>query len=176
MISFGQRELIDLRTVLEWGRLDVEGSRVKVLIHVGAVEPSFTQTTVQVQGHFLHAEMIGLVIQRSVESFLSQLRERVYRITDISGGYGCFRDLEQSHMAQTHVTSPQRVHGMRVGGIGNRNAVLQHIDIGRGQTDLNLSRPVGAGCVQHDISVAFFVTFLFILRLGIRYGTSHSQQ
>lgn len=71
--------------------------------------------------------------------------------------YGCFGNFLQSLMAEAGVASPQGVQRMRIGGVGNGQAVLQHIDVGRGQANLNFTRTIGAGCVEHHVTVAFFL-------------------
>ena len=89
-IAFRQGELVNLCAVLERGRFDFERSRVEILVDAAAVEPVFGNFPVQVHREFLHAEMVCLVVQRAVETFLPQLGERVDRIADVSSGDGRF--------------------------------------------------------------------------------------
>lgn len=104
----------------------------------------------------MQSEVVALVVERSVEPFLSELCERVDGVADVAGGDGRLGNFEQSLMTEAGVASPQGVHRMGVGSVGNGQAVLQYVDVGGGQSDLNFARAIGAGCVEHHVAVAFF--------------------
>lgn len=68
---------------------------------------------------------------------------------------------------------------MGIRGVGHGQSVLQHIDIGRGQTDLNLARAVGTCCVEHHVAVAFLFLIRGFVVLGLsceQAGTEHERQ
>ena len=64
--------------------------------------------------------MIALIVQRTIESFLTLLGERVHGITDITGSDGSLGNLEQTLMAQTCITTPDGIDRMRIGCVSNR--------------------------------------------------------
>ena len=166
VVLLGEGELIDLCAVLERSRFDFERSRVEVLIDASAVVPVFGDVAVQVERKLLHTEVVALIVKCSVESFLSELGERVDGVTDVAGRDGRFRDFQQSHVAQAGVGAPQRVDGVRVGGISDGDTVFQYVDVGRGESDLDFARAVGTGGIQHDVTVTFFFTVRRIIVLG----------
>ena len=96
-------------------------------------------------------------VERAVEAFRAELCERVDGVADVAGGDGRLGDLQQSHVAQAGIGAPHRVDRMGIGGVGHGQSVFQYVDIGRRQTDLNLSRTVGTGGVEHDIAVALLL-------------------
>ena len=158
VILLGEECLVNLSTVLIRSRLNLEGSRVEILIHIKAVVPVLTQITIHIQREFLQSEMIALIVQRTIESFLSLLGERVHGITDITGSDGSLGNLEQTLMAQTCITTPDSIDRMRIGNVSNRQTILQHVDIGRRQAYLNLTRTIRTGCIEHHITITLFLS------------------
>ena len=73
-------------------------------------------------------------------------------------------------MGEAGIRAPRGVDGVGIGGIGNGESVLQHIDVGGGESDLDLARAVGAGRVEHHVAVALLLGVVrplsFILRAG----------
>ena len=120
VILLGKERLVNLSTVLIRSRLDFEGSRVEILIHIKAVVPVLTQITIHIQREFLQSEMIALIVQCTIESLLSLLCERVHCITDITGSDSCLCNLEQTLMAQTCITTPDGIDRMRIGSVSYR--------------------------------------------------------
>ena len=164
VVLLGEERLVDLRTVLVGRRLDFERTGVEVLVHVDAVEPVLTQVTVHVERELLQSEVVALVVERSVEALLTFLGKGVDGVADVAGGDGSLGNLEQTLVAQAGIAAPDGVDRVGIGGIGNGQAVLEHVDIGRWQTNLNLSRAVGAGCVEHHVAVALFLSVcIFVL-------------
>ena len=143
-VASGESRLVYLRAVLKGRRPYLERSRVEVLIKACAVIPSLSDGAVEVERELLQAEVVRLVVESAVESFLSQLRERVDGISYVSGSDCRLRDFEQSHMAHARVRAPVGVDRVRIGGVGDGQSVLQHIHVGRGQSYLYLPRSVCA--------------------------------
>ena len=158
VILLGEESLVNLSTVLIRSRLNLEGSRVEILIHIKAVVPVLTQITIHIQREFLQSEVIALIVQRTIESFLSLLGERVHGITDITGSDGSLGNLEQTLMAQTSITTPDSIDRMRIGSVSNRQTILQNVDIGRRQAYLNLTRTIRTGCIEHHITITLFLS------------------
>ena len=188
VVLLGEGEFIDLGTVLEGCRPDFEGSRVEVLVDASAIIPVASHVSVDVERELLHAEVVALVVERSVEAFLAQLAEGVDGIADVSGGDGGFGYLEQSHVAQAGIGAPQGVDRVGVGGVGDGDSVFQYVDVGRGEPDLNFPGSVGAGRVEHDVTVTFFLAgafgslvlgrrgLVFLLCKSISAGQPHEEQ
>ena len=135
---------IYLRTVLEWRRLELESSRIEVLVDASTIVPAVLQTAVDVQRYLVESEVVSLIVQRTVESVLAEVREGVDGIADIAGGDGCLGNLQQSDMRQAGIGTPRSIHAVGVGSIGNGQTILQDVDIGRRQTNLDFARTVGA--------------------------------
>ena len=128
VILLGKERLVNLSTVLIRSRLNLEGTWVEILIHIKAVVPVASQITIHIQREFLQSEMIALIVQSTIESFLTLLGERVHGITDITGSDSCLCNLEQSLMAQTCITTPDGIDRMRIGCVSNRQTILQNVD------------------------------------------------
>ena len=155
VVALAQGELIDFRPVLILGEAQLERARVEILVDASAVEPAFPQPSVQVQVELLPAEMVGIVVQRAVEGFLSvesQLGERVDGIADVTGRDGCLGYLHQSDMREAAVAAPMRVYVMGIRIIDDRKAVLEYVDISAGQADRDLAGTISTCCVQHDVT------------------------
>ena len=167
--------LVDLCAVLVLRTLDLKRTGIAVLIHASAIIPAFSERTIQVQRHFLQAEMIGLVVKCSVKTILSQLRERVDSITDIASCNGSFSNLKQSLMTQTGIATPKRIDAAGIGCIGNRQTVLKHIDISRRQTNLYLTWTVGTGSVQHHVTIALFLVPVILLATVVILSTDNRE-
>ena len=84
VILLGKERLVNLSTVLIRSRLNLEGTWVEILIHIKAVVPVASQIAIHIQREFLQSEMIALIVQSTIESFLTLLGERVHGITDIT--------------------------------------------------------------------------------------------
>ena len=158
VILLGKERLVNLSTVLIRSRLNLEGTWVEILIHIKAVVPVASQIAIHIQREFLQSEMIALIVQSTIESFLTLLGERVHGITDITGSDSCLCNLEQSLMAQTCITTPDGIDRMRIGSLSNRQTILQNVDIGRRQADLNLTRTNRTGCIEHHITITLFLS------------------
>ena len=102
--------------------------------------------------------MIALIIQSTIETFLTLLGKRVHGITNVTSSDGSFCNLEQALMAQTCIATPDGIHRVRIGCISNRQAILQYIDIGRRQAYLNLTRTIRTGCIEHHITITLFLS------------------
>ena len=120
VILLGEERLVNLSTVLIRSRLNLEGSRVKILIHIEAVVPVLTQITIHIQREFLQSEVIALIIQSTIETFLTLLGKRVHGITNVTSSDGSFCNLEQALMAQTCIATPDGIDRMRIGCISYR--------------------------------------------------------
>ena len=59
-------------------------------------------------------------------------------------------------MRKAGVGTPISVDAMRVGRVGDGESVLEHVDIGRGQADLDFARAVGAGRIEHHVAILLF--------------------
>ena len=101
--------------------------------------------------------MITLIVQRTIESLLTFLGERVHGITDITGSDSCLCNLEQSLMAQACIATPDGIHGMWIGGVGDRQTILQHVNICRRQAYLNLTRTIGTCGIEHHVAITFLL-------------------
>ena len=62
MVPLGQGKFVNLRTILEGGRLNLERSRIEILINVTAEEPITLDFAIDVERKLLQAEMVRLVI------------------------------------------------------------------------------------------------------------------
>ena len=163
VVEVGESHLIYLCAILILRTAYLECSGVEVLIHVGTVKPVFTDGTVQIQRIFLLTEVVGLVVERAMESLLAKLCPRVDSIADVTRCYCCLRDFQQSHMTMACIGAPVGVDTVRICSKGNGETVFQYVDISRRQTYLNLARSVGTGGVEHHVAVALFLAVVLTL-------------
>ncbi len=130
VVTFGEQCLVYLCTILVGSGLYLERTGVEVLINVAAVIPTLTHGAVQVDGELLHTKVVGLVVERAVETVLPKLGEGVHGITDVAGGNGGLRYFKESLVTQTGVAAPQGVYRVGIGGVGHGQSVLKHVDVG----------------------------------------------
>ena len=150
----GQSGMINLSTVRIFVKLHIETSGIKILINAGSIEPFVSNTSGNIHVYLLHAIVVGTVVHNSFKIFLSQTAEWIHRIGNVTGGNGRLGWSHQSHLSQTGIATPVGRQFVNRRWIYGRQTVFVYIDILTRQTDLNLTRLVGIGCIQHDIAFA----------------------
>ena len=85
-VALGEGQLVDLRAVLILRGAHLEGTWVEVLVHACTVEEILVERSIHVERHLLQAKVVGLVVERTLESLLSELRLRVDGIADVASG------------------------------------------------------------------------------------------
>ena len=101
-----QTGMIDFRPVGIVREFQIETSRIEVLINAGSIQPLVADTSRYIQIEVLHTEMIGTIVEYSLEVFLSQFAESVDGVGNVSCGDSRFRRRQQTDFSQTGITSP----------------------------------------------------------------------